>query len=55
MNSLSRQAEIGQPVGENNPAGIWECSLDATKMAITKGIASAYGFMVVDGFHIWSK
>eukprot|EP00559_Dactyliosolen_fragilissimus_P006533 CAMPEP_0184861520 /NCGR_PEP_ID=MMETSP0580-20130426/6185_1 /TAXON_ID=1118495 /ORGANISM="Dactyliosolen fragilissimus" /LENGTH=671 /DNA_ID=CAMNT_0027359049 /DNA_START=115 /DNA_END=2130 /DNA_ORIENTATION=- len=55
MNSLLRQAEVGQPVGENNPSGIWKCSLDAAKMAIAKGIASANDFMFVDGFHIWPK
>lgn len=55
MNAGLREANVGEPVGEHYPDGVWSCTMDQCLDAIADRIASPEDFMSVDGFCLWTK
>ena len=53
-NSALRLAQIGSPIGPNKE-GIWKCTPDDVVSAITKGLAKAEEFFVINGITVWTK
>lgn len=55
MSPTLRDANIGQPIGENFNDGIWSCTTQEYASAIASYKASPDEFMCIDGFCLWTK
>ena len=55
MKNELKEKNIGVPVGQNIPNGIWKCSVQEVSDTILSGMATAEDFLVIDGICIWSQ
>ncbi len=55
MSQTLRDANVGQPIGENFRDGIWSCTSEQYTSAIANYIATPDDFMCIDGFCLWTK
>lgn len=50
-----RAAQVGVPIGADNPEGIWQCNSEDVTAAVGQGLAAPEDFLVVTGLTVWNK
>ena len=55
MSQALRDANIGEPIGDQLDDGVWSCTAEQCISAISNRLASPKEFMCVNGFCLWLK